>query len=79
MAEWDRTDVSYATRVGQLNGSLSGGLNGPYLLNATTVHDDNTTDLLYGGAGMDWFFAHLSGTKSDRVNGQTSGEVVTNI
>jgi len=79
MAEWGRTDGSYATRVGHLSGSLSGGLNGPYLLNATIVHDDNTTDLLYGGAGIDWFFAHLNGTKSDRVNGQTSGEVVTNI
>jgi hypothetical protein len=77
IAEWDRADVSYATRVGQLNGSLGGGLNGPYLLNGTTVFDDNTTDALYGGAGLDWFFAHLSGKNKDKVNGQTSGEVVT--
>ena len=79
MAEWDRIDVKYASRVGHLNGNLSGGLNGPYLLNAKTVHDDNATDLLYGGAGTDWFFAHLYGTSTDRVNGQTSGEVVTSI
>ena len=79
MAEWGRTDVGYATRVGRLNGSLGGGLNGPYRLNASTVHDDNAADLLYGGAGMDWFFAHLSGSNADRVNGQTSGEVVTNV
>ena len=79
MAEWDGTDVKYITRVGHLNGNLSGGLNGPYLLNAKTVHDDNATDLLYGGPGMDWFFAHLYGPNTDRVNGQTGGEVVTNI
>jgi ELWxxDGT repeat protein len=79
MAEWGRTDVSYATRVGQLNGSLSRGLNGPYLLGSTTVFDDSTTDVLYGGAGLDWFFAHLNGSNKDQVKGQTSGEVITSI
>jgi hypothetical protein len=79
MAEWDRTDVSYATRVAQLNGSQGGGLNGAYFLKSTTVFDDNAADLLYGGAGMDWFFAHKKGKNQDKVSGQTSGEVVTNI
>jgi Ca2+-binding RTX toxin-like protein len=79
MAEWGRTDVSYATRVGQLNGSLSGGLNGSYLLNSTTVSDDIAIDALYGGAGLDWFFAHLSGKNKDKVSGQTRGEVITSI
>ena len=50
MAEWDRTDVSYSTRVKQLGGSLSGGLNGSYFLSGTTVSDDNTTDVFNGGA-----------------------------
>jgi ELWxxDGT repeat protein len=79
MAEWGRTDVDYLTRVKHLNGSLGGGLNGAYLLNSTTVFDDNTVDVLYGGAGMDWFFAHQNGRNRDKVIGQTSGEVVTGI
>jgi eukaryotic-like serine/threonine-protein kinase len=78
MAEWGRTDVDYATRVAHLSGSL-GGLNGSYLLNATTVFDDGTTDVLYGGTGLDWFIAHRSGQNQDQVIGQTSGEVVTSI
>jgi hypothetical protein len=32
--EWGRTDVDFQTRVGDLNGSLSGGLNGNYFLTA---------------------------------------------
>jgi ELWxxDGT repeat protein len=79
MAEWGRTDVGAATRVGQLNGSLSGGLNGSYLLNSAAVFDDSATDVLTGGAGVDWFFAHLKGKSTDRVNAQASGEVVTGI
>jgi Ca2+-binding RTX toxin-like protein len=79
MAEWDRTDVSYSTRVKQLSGSLGGGLNGGYVLNSTTVKDDNTTDVLYGGSGLDWFFAHLAKTNGDQVKNRTSGEVVTGI
>jgi hypothetical protein len=79
MAEWDRTDVSYTTRVKQLNGSQSGGLNASYFLNSTTVFDDNTTDVLTGGAGLDWFFARTKGKNLDQVIGLTSGEVVTSI
>ncbi len=79
MAEWNRTDVDYATRVGHLNGSISGGWNGTYLLNSKTVLDDATSDVLNGGAGLDWFFAHLGSLNLDQVNGKTSGEVVTSI
>src|SRR5262249_34093462 len=75
MAEWNRTDADYLTRVKRLGGSLSGGLNGSYLLNGTTIFDDNTIDVLYGGAGVDWFFAHLKGKNKDKVIGQTGGEV----
>jgi hypothetical protein len=77
-AEWDRTDVDYMTRVGHLNGGIAGGMNGSYLLNATTVLDDGAADVLNGGAGLDWIFAHLT-RGGDVVNGQASGEIVTGI
>jgi ELWxxDGT repeat protein len=76
MAEWDSTD-SYATRIKELQNG--GGLNGSSVLNSTTVFDNNATDLLYGGAGLDWFFAHTKGKNQDKIYGQTSGEVVTGI
>jgi hypothetical protein len=79
MAEWSRTDADYATRIGHLNGSIGGGQNGSYLLNATTVFDDSAIDALYGGAGLDWFIAHLNGKSQDQVNGKTSGETATSI
>ena len=44
---------------------LGGGLNSGLLLTANTVHDDAASDTLSGGAGMDWFFALLSGTNKD--------------
>jgi hypothetical protein len=77
MAEWDSSD-SYSTRVNKL--SKGGGLNGAYVLNSTTVIDNGVTDYLYGGTGLDWFFAHLRGRKhQDQIYGQTSGEVSTQI
>jgi hypothetical protein len=78
MKEWGRTDADYTTRVKHLGGSLSGGLNGSYRLTRSTVHDDNTIDDLYGGAGLDWFFVG-NGKRKDRLFGQTSGEVVTTV
>jgi hypothetical protein len=80
MAEWDRTDVTYFTRVKHLNGSLRGGLNGSYFLKSGTISDDGSVaDVLNGGAGLDWFFIHKKGKHPDRVIGQTSAEVVTSI
>jgi ELWxxDGT repeat protein len=76
MAEWGCSD-SYSTRIKKLQNG--GGLNGSYLLNSTTVSDDNATDVLNGGAGLDWFFAHTRGKKADQIVGLTSGEVVTGI
>jgi hypothetical protein len=84
MAEWD-SSASYSTRVGQLDGKLKTGLNGQYLLNSTTVSDNNAADLLYGdslatGNTLDWYFAHLKGKRNvDRVINQVSGEVVSQI
>jgi Ca2+-binding RTX toxin-like protein len=79
LKEWGRTDVDYATRVKHLGGSLGGGLNGSYRLTKATVHDDNTIDDLYGGAGLDWFVVSGNGKKKDKVFGQTGGEVVSNL
>jgi uncharacterized protein (TIGR03118 family) len=49
--EWTSTD-SYALRVDKLRN----GTGGVPKLDATTVTDDSTLDLLMGGAGLDWFF-----------------------
>jgi hypothetical protein len=79
LKEWGRTDVSYTTRVKHLQGSLSGGLNASYRFTKTTIHDDSALDYLYGGAGLDWFIVSGNGKKKDKVFGQTSGEVVSNL
>jgi Ca2+-binding RTX toxin-like protein len=79
MKEWGRTDVDYKTRVRHLNGSLSGGLNGSIRLTATTVHNDNAIDSLYGWAGMDWFFVGGRGKNKDKVYNRASGEVTTTL
>src|SRR5262249_42397590 len=78
--EWGRTDASYSTRVNHLQGG-AGGLHGSYVLTALTVFDDGVADTLYGNAGMDWFFARLSGPsqKKDRVQDRGSTEVLTSL
>jgi hypothetical protein len=80
LREWSRTDATYGARVGHLKGG-SGGLNGSYVLTGATVFDDGVTDTLYGDAGLDWFFARLSGKTSqkDRVQDLGSGEVLTSL
>jgi hypothetical protein len=79
MAEWGRTDADYNTRVAHLQGTQSAGLNGSYLLNASTVFDNGVVDLLDGGAGMDWFLVGTSGKNKDMIKNERSGEVVTSI
>ncbi len=84
MAEWDSSD-SYSTRVSKISKGV--GPNSAYALNSTTVFDnvDSLTgarwsDSLYGGAGLDWFFAHTKGkTGKDTIYNLTSGETVTQI
>ena len=77
MAEWGSAD-SYATRVKYL--SQGGGLNGSFLLKATTVFDDSSPDKLTGGAGQDWFFANVLGAGTlDKVTGKHKSDVVTDI
>lgn len=75
MAEWGRTDISYQQRIADLDGPASGGLNGQYLLNATTVHDDGASDQLVGGRKQDWYIA----SADDVVAGKKHNEVVTAV
>jgi phospholipase C len=78
MSEWNSTDA-YPQRVAFLTGGATGGKNGKYLLDATTVFTDKSEDELTGGAGMDLFFAHLSGKHRDDVDAVAAGETVVNI
>jgi CSLREA domain-containing protein len=79
MAEWGRTDADYLTRIGHLRDGMDGGLNGVFLLNPAAVFDDGDTDVLFGNAGMDWFFAKTSGATPDLVIDLRSGEVVSSL
>jgi titin len=75
MAEWGSAD-SYTTRVNDLTNG--GGLNGSYLLNTSTVHDNGQTDTLFGfpaATPLDWFFAGAS----DITKHKNSGEMTTTI
>jgi hypothetical protein len=49
---------------------LNNGTSGP-----RTVFGNGLTDNLYGGAGMDWYFAGMM----DVLFNKTTGEVVTTI
>ena len=64
MLEWTRTDAaggSYASRVSHLRGENPGGNNAAILLTETTVHHDQSEDVLTGSAGSDWFFLNRDG------------------
>ncbi|MGE5610057.1 MAG: peptidylprolyl isomerase [Bacillota bacterium] len=55
MAEWTRTDLTYAKRVAHLTGG-KGGYNGKLYLTSKTVFSDRDIDTMAGGAGTDLFF-----------------------
>ena len=84
LAEWGSAN-DYATRIAHLTGSMTGGKNGLYFLNAdpangkVTVHDnhpaDNSNDNLQGGTGMDWYFKGMM----DVYFNKTTDETVTPI
>jgi Ca2+-binding RTX toxin-like protein len=83
LAEWS-SGRDYATRVANLSGTGSGPrLNGDTLLTASgpgaTVFDDGDRDVLSGGTGLDWFFAHLGRRDTDDIAGLQGGEIVTNV
>jgi len=72
LAEWDSGDP-YMTRVQDLFGTDTGGLNGSAFLDQATVINDAAINQLFGGSGQDWFW--LEGT--DKVSGVKTGEVVS--
>lgn len=67
MAEWNRRDSSYGVRIDRITGTTSGGLNGSYLLNSSTVLNDNAVDQFFGNKSADWFILH-SGASADVLN-----------
>jgi Ca2+-binding RTX toxin-like protein len=75
--EWARTDADYLTRIANLNGSQSGGLNGSYRLNAQSVFANYPADDLYGSAGQDWFLDAAFAAYPDRIHDLENGETVT--
>ena len=79
MDEWN-SSASQDVRRSHLTGATGGGLNGSVLLNAATVHDDNSQDKLTGSSGIDWFFANLSGgTFLDVITNQGSNELLEEL
>jgi Ca2+-binding RTX toxin-like protein len=80
MAEWGRTDAGYITRINHLTGGLAGGLNGSYLLTPQFVFDDAALDVLTGRGGMNWFFAHMTGSGVlDTITDLGSSQLVTEV
>ena len=80
MAEWSRTGESLSTKISHLNGTVRGGLNGEFFLNASTVQTDSAIEALYGGdgstipsSGENWFLASSTG----KVKDKTGDDVVT--
>jgi Ca2+-binding RTX toxin-like protein len=73
--EWSRTDIDYLTRIADLSGTQTGGLNGSYLLTSQTVTSNGGGNALYGGVGQAWFFA----ANSDSIYNLQSGEIVTSL
>ena len=80
-AEWARSDETYEQKAAHLLGQQTGGLNGSYTLDDSTVQSHGGRDDLKHstGGGMDLFFAHLTGRRKDRIDGLQDGEIVTEI
>jgi hypothetical protein len=81
LQEWD-SSASLATRVGQLTGSLPGGLNGSVVLTTGpggTVTSNGASDRLDGEGGQDLYYASLTGAHPDLVLDATTGDVVIPI
>jgi Ca2+-binding RTX toxin-like protein len=60
--EW-QSGRSYAERTTR----LASGADGLPLLGLTTVSDDLEANQLFGGTGLDWFFADLTRDSTDRA------------
>jgi hypothetical protein len=80
LAEWDRTNETYNQKVAHITGGASGGLNGLYVLNTTTVFDTDGSSQLDGATGgMNLYFADLIGPSKDRIKLLQPGEIVIEI
>ena len=71
--EWTRTTDSYATRIHAIQ--FGGGLNGSYVFNSSTLINNSTGSVLFGGSGNDWFIAN----KKDWVLNRRASETMTLI
>jgi phospholipase C len=81
-AEWSRSDETYQQKVAHLNGGATGGKNGSFILDETTVtHGKGGSELegTEGNAAQNWFFARLTGKKKDEIEGLNPGEIITDI
>jgi hypothetical protein len=57
-------------------GGTSAGRNGSFFLNATTVHDNDISDTLFGDpTALDWFFTGAGDVVKNRHNGEVSTAV----
>ena len=69
LTAWTDPKLSYNDRVA----AIRAGTGGVPKLDATTVSDDGTGDLLVGGPGLDWFFPgtgdHVAGKKPAEQTG----------
>ena len=63
MDEWERTDISYVLKCLHLtygaNVGPVAGLNGDWVLDETTITDDNLHDKVFGEQGQDYFLIGL--------------------
>ncbi|MGF1581094.1 MAG: calcium-binding protein [Gemmataceae bacterium] len=73
-AEWTRDDATYEQKRDHLTGANPGGLNSPFVLDSTTITEDEDQDTLSGNGGRDLFFAQMGGTNTDRVRGLRGNE-----
>ena len=83
LAEWS-SPRSYQNRIANLRGTGSGARsNGNTFLKLSgsnaTVFDDSDQDNLTGGSGRDWFFAHLTGNKKDKVHDLDDNELLEKL
>ncbi len=71
LAEWDRTDIGFTQRVSDL--TSGGGLNGSYVLTASTVTEDAQANTVTSGTGQTWFIVHTR----DKVVNKKATDVET--
>ncbi len=64
--QWNRSDLSYAQRVGNLSSGIAA-------LTPASVFDDQSANTLTGSAGSDWFFIGVK----DKVTDSHPSETVT--